>query len=145
MQPNLFVARMVAVRTGWHACPEEDPMIEAVVLRSAQCARTEAAWGTLTWHASAALGNSTQVTVGTCVIHPGDANPRHSHPNCTEILTVRQGTVLHSIGSQPPVTLYEGDTITVPQGMVHNARNTGCIDAELRIVFTSADRQTKGE
>ena len=45
-------------------------------------------WGALTWYANRELGNSTEMTVGRCVLKPGKSNPRHYHPNCSEIVVV---------------------------------------------------------
>ncbi len=47
-------------------------------------------WGTLTWFASAEIGNSTDMTVSKYVIKPGAENPLHRHSNCTEMLVVLQ-------------------------------------------------------
>ncbi|MGO4843655.1 cupin domain-containing protein, partial [Rhizobiaceae sp. 2RAB30] len=40
------------------------------------------------------------------------------------------------------VEMKEGDTITIPAGVVHNARNIGTGVAELAICFSSAYRET---
>jgi len=111
-------------------------------------ARTEviaADWGTLTWYASAKLGNSQHTTVGKCVIRPGLANPRHCHPNCEEVLVVLEGKIEHEIEGGRHVIMRDGDTITIPQGLLHNARNIGADDAVLLVVFSSARREVKGE
>ncbi len=104
----------------------------------------EFAWGRLIWKASAALGNSDSMTVGVCEISPGQANPRHHHPNCTEVLHVLQGTIAHTIGEQQ-VEMTIGDVITVSPHVVHNARNIGSETAVLAISFDAADRLTVGE
>jgi quercetin dioxygenase-like cupin family protein len=120
-------------------------MDAARVLPEAQSEVVKAPWGSLTWYANARLGNSTDLTVGKCVIKPGCENPLHSHPNCTEILVVMQGRIRHASGPAEEVELHEGDVITVPPHLPHQARNVGSNDAVLFIVFSSADRQTKGE
>ena len=101
-------------------------------------------WGRLEWMVSGALGNSTTMTVGRCYIRPGRQNPRHYHPNCDEVLHVLQGTILHSLDDQT-VTMGPGDTISIPAGKLHNARNIGADDAIFVITFSSPDRQTVGE
>jgi quercetin dioxygenase-like cupin family protein len=101
-------------------------------------------WGRLTWMASAALGNSDVLTVGQCTIRPGCANPPHHHPNCDEVLFVLRGTIEHRVGDQYAL-MSAGDTISIPLGEIHHARNVGAEDAELMISFSSADRQTVGE
>ncbi|OPZ80512.1 MAG: Cupin domain protein [bacterium ADurb.Bin429] len=104
----------------------------------------EMEWGRLIWKASTALGNSASMTVGICEILPGQANPRHSHPNCSEVLHVLQGTIVHTFGDEE-VTMTTGDVITVPPNLNHNARNIGDDLAILAIAFDSADRRTVGE
>jgi len=101
-------------------------------------------WGELHWYAGSTRGNSTEVTVGECIIKPGHENPRHSHPNCSEILVVKKGIIAHTYGARE-VVMNEEDTITVPPDIVHNARNIGETAAHLYIVFTAGDRQTQGE
>jgi quercetin dioxygenase-like cupin family protein len=101
-------------------------------------------WGSLTWYVSKALGSSETLTVGRCVLKPGQANPRHYHPNCDEVLHVLQGRILHTMHDQE-APMSEGDTISIPLGVPHNARNIGETDAILLICFSSAERETIGE
>ncbi len=101
-------------------------------------------WGRLEWMVSGKLGNSTTMTVGRCYIEPGKENPRHYHPNCDEVLHVLQGTIEHSLDDQT-VTMTAGDTISIPQGSLHNARNVGTELAVFVITFSTADRQVVGE
>jgi quercetin dioxygenase-like cupin family protein len=119
--------------------------MKARILRAAQRKVQQMEWGSLTWFASRELGNSESLTVGQCVIRPGCANPRHLHPNCEEILTVAHGRIAHAIEDGKEVEMNEGDTITIPIGLGHNARNVGDTDAVLLIAFSSADRKTQGE
>ncbi|WP_020579277.1 cupin domain-containing protein [Actinopolymorpha alba] len=104
----------------------------------------ETAWGKLVWMVSGRLGNSGTMTVGRCHIKPGMENPRHYHPNCDEVLHVLQGTIEHSL-DDVVVTMTAGDTISIPSGVVHNARNISDHDAIFVISFSSADRQAVGE
>ena len=114
------------------------------IVRADRCDRMVADWGELTFFASRKLGNSDQVTVGRCVIRPGSSNPRHSHPNSEELLTVARGAILHS-AEDGDVRLEAGDTITIPVGLPHRALNVGTEDAVLWVVFPTADRQVQGE
>jgi quercetin dioxygenase-like cupin family protein len=102
-------------------------------------------WGQLTWYASAALGNSAEMTVGRCVLKPGQGNPRHYHPNCSEILVVVQGRIRHTAAENREVELGEGDTVTIPPNVWHCATNIGGTEAVLFIAFSSAERKTVGE
>jgi quercetin dioxygenase-like cupin family protein len=104
----------------------------------------EQTWGKITWYASGPLGNSETMTVGEAVIRPGQENPRHYHPNCDEILHVVRGRIVHSMGTRQ-VEMTAGDTVSIPMGVRHNARNIGTEDAVLAISFSSAHREVIGE
>lgn len=101
-------------------------------------------WGRLEWYASAEIGNSETMTVGKCHIDVGQQNGRHYHPNCDEILTVLRGEIIHSWNDEEQ-RMSAGDVISIPQGVVHNARNVGNVAAELAICFSSAHRGTLDE
>lgn len=120
-------------------------MKKARIVRAHDTESVEAPWGSLDWYANTALGNSDEITVGRCIIKPGCENPMHSHPNCSEILVVLHGRIMHVIEEGREVELTEGDVISLPVNLPHKARNTGEKDAVLLIAFSSADRQTKGE
>jgi quercetin dioxygenase-like cupin family protein len=115
------------------------------VLHASQCDHVQAEWGNLTWFASAGLGNSEDITVGRCVIKSGRENPMHSHPNCSEVLVVFQGTIMHTIEDGKEAELNPGDTISIPPNMPHMAKNISDVDAVLFIAFSSANRELKGE
>jgi len=120
-------------------------MTQIKVLHASKRGFIEAEWGKLTWNASAELGNAKELTVGQCLLHPGHQNPPHCHPNCEEVLVVMQGTISHTTEDGKEEPLQEGDTITIPQGLPHHARNIGDKDAILFITFSSAHRKTQGE
>lgn len=101
-------------------------------------------WGRLTWMVSAELGNSETMTVGQCRIFPGQANPRHYHPNCDEVLHVLTGRIRHTLGDEV-FEMGVGDTISIPEGALHNATNIGDEDAVLMITFSTAHREVVGE
>ena len=115
------------------------------VLRAAQAQQVTADWGQLTWFASRQLGNTTELTVGRCVIRPGRQNPLHWHPNCSEILVVLQGTIMHAVENGREERMDVGDTITIPARLPHYARNIGTEDAVLMVVFPTADRRVENE
>jgi quercetin dioxygenase-like cupin family protein len=98
-------------------------------------------WGRLEWFASAEIGNSDTMTIGMCAIFPGNQNGRHFHPNCDEVLRVLRGRIIHTWnGIEREMNV--GDVISIPRGVVHNARNIGDEPAELAIAFSSANRVT---
>lgn len=104
----------------------------------------EQPWGKLHWHVSAALGNSETMTVGRCFINPGDQNGVHMHPNCDEVLSVLRGHIEHSWDGHK-FEMREGDVVSIPSGVYHNARNLGDEVVELAISFSSAYRETVGQ
>jgi quercetin dioxygenase-like cupin family protein/type 1 glutamine amidotransferase len=122
----------------------QQTVTEAIVTRPADDRVIEYPWGQLIWYTSSELKNSNTMTVGQAVIKPGRENPRHYHPNCDEVLHVLRGHILNSIGDKT-VEMRSGDTISIPMGLKHNAKNIGTEDAVLEISFSSADRQTIGE
>ena len=117
---------------------------DAIVSRSTDNTVIEYPWGHLTWYVSRELNNSDTMTVGEAVIKPGQENPRHFHPNCDEVLHILKGHILHIMGDKS-VEMHEGDTVSIPAGIRHNAKNIGTENAVLAISFSSADRQTVGE
>ncbi len=101
-------------------------------------------WGRLEWMVSGAIGNSDVLTVGRCIIEPGRQNPPHRHPDSDEVLHVLQGVIDHRVDDETfPMTA--GDTISIPRGSVHNARNTGTEQAVFVIVFDTPDRTAVDE
>jgi quercetin dioxygenase-like cupin family protein len=81
------------------------------------------------------------MSVGVCCLNPGCHNARHYHPNCDEVLVVKSGRIIHTLGEEER-EMETGDVIVIPTGVMHNARNIGDEPAELSISFSSADRQT---
>ena len=120
-------------------------MKEAHVIKKSDAVVQKFDWGELHWFASGQIGNSEKMTIGKCIVKPGRENPRHLHPSCEEVLHVLSGTISHSIGKEKFFEMQPGDTIAVPPGVVHNAKNVGKEEAVLMIAFSSATRESKGE
>jgi quercetin dioxygenase-like cupin family protein len=119
----------------------EDRVEEGKVWRATQAdaARIDEPWGSLTWVASSAIGNTDRLTVGRVVIKAGAQNPRHCHAGCEEVLTLLTGRLEHSIGDRL-VALEPGDTIVIPRGVPHNARALPGVDAEMMVVYDTGKR-----
>ncbi len=115
------------------------------VIRDSEIKVINKNWGQLKWFANHELGNSKNMTVGMCILKPGKSNPKHSHPNCSEVLHVIQGRILHTFGRNEEIELNKGDTITIPKNYSHRAENIGHEDAVLLISFSTGKRETKGE
>lgn len=54
----------------------------------------------------------------------GTAFPRHSHPG-EEIAYVIEGSLEYQLDGKPPVTLEAGQTLFIPAGAIHAAKNVG--------------------
>lgn len=102
-------------------------------------------WGNLTWFASQPQGNQNNITVGRCTLLPGAENPRHLHPNCSEVLVVGEGLIEHTGADGRMHVMQPGDVVSIPPNVVHQARNIGPGRAVLWIAFSSAARETRGE
>ncbi|GAB7542962.1 cupin domain-containing protein [Cupriavidus sp. 8B] len=55
---------------------------------------------------------------------PGAFAPKHAHPG-EEIAHVLQGTLEYQLGDNRPVTLKAGESLFIPAGTPHSARNVG--------------------
>lgn len=120
------------------------PELNRVVLPSSEVQLLPQEWGMLKWFASREIGNSATMTVGEATVAPGKFNPPHWHPNTDEILHVAQGHIMHRVGDKE-YEMKAGDTVVIPEGTVHNARNIGTEPAILWVSFNSADRVSLGE
>lgn len=110
----------------------------------ADSARIDEEWGSLRWLAGKAVSDTEGLTLGRVTIKPKQSNPRHSHPNCDEVLYLLSGKLRHSIGDES-VVLESGDTLIVAGGLAHNALNIGDEDADMIVAYTSGDRQFRRE
>lgn len=101
--------------------------------------RVAASWGELRWIAGGDVGNAEGLTLGRVIIKPGQANPRHCHRRCEEVLYLLAGRLEHTLGDASH-RLEPGDVITIPAGVFHNARAIGEEDAEMIVAFSSGER-----
>lgn len=84
------------------------------------------------------------VTVGPCAI-----NQPHNHPRATQISHVTEGDLLfgfaeenggrHFIGGN----VTKGQTVIIPQGLIHFAQNLGCKEAQFIASFPHRDPGTQ--
>ncbi len=102
-------------------------------------------WGSLQWHIGGVSHGWTGITVGRVTFEPGQANPRHLHPNCDEIPHVLEGELEHSLQDGSTGLLRPGDSIVIRHGLKHQARNVGTGRAVALVIFNDADRQVVGE
>lgn len=120
------------------------PEPQQIVLKAGDVKDEPQPWGKLQWFAHRSLGNTANVTIGHATITPGHENPVHWHPNCDEVLHVLKGRIMHRVGDEV-FEMNAGDTVVIPEGVLHNARNIGTEDAVLAVSFNSADRVAIGE
>lgn len=116
-----------------------------IITPAADTQRQTFSWGELVWFANQGLGNQSDLTVGRCVLKAGCENPRHYHPNCSEVLVVAQGTIEHTAAGGKVAVMGAGDVASIPPNVVHHARNIGTGEAVLWISFSSATRETVGD
>jgi quercetin dioxygenase-like cupin family protein len=60
-------------------------------------------------------------------VDPGHGVPRHTHPG-DEVLYVLEGTLEYMPDGKAPVTLKAGQSVFIPAGTIHAARNPGTGD-----------------
>ncbi len=121
-------------------------MKPGIIIRkqAAEAAAIHEEWGSLQWTATAELTATPGLTLGRVVLKPGASNPRHSHPNCDEVLYVLKGRLQHETGGE--ITILEaGDTLAIPAGVPHQAVNIGTEDADTMVVYSSGQREFKLE
>lgn len=99
-------------------------------------------WGTLEWLVSGELRNSDELTLGRMIMVPGGVNDLHCHDNCEEMIYVVRGRVEHEIDTEK-IIAESGAPTVVPRGSSHRTTNIGGQEAELLIVFSSANRTFK--
>jgi quercetin dioxygenase-like cupin family protein len=61
-------------------------------------------------------------------LDPGVTFPAHSHPG-EEIAYVIEGSLEYRLAGKPPVTLKAGQTLFIPAGAIHSAKNVGTDNA----------------
>lgn len=111
------------------------------VTRSGEAQADAFPWGAIRWLHNGETNEGAEQTFGLVYINAGEQNPPHYHPNCEEILYVLSGRCVHTYGDDE-YELGPGDSILVPQGVVHHAINRGWEPIRAIISFSSGDRQT---
>ena len=56
--------------------------------------------------------------------NPGAVAPSHKHPG-EEVAYVLEGTLQYELEGRDPVTLKAGDSLFIPSGTAHSAKNVG--------------------
>lgn len=116
-----------------------------VIRRADEVARHPFAWGELTWFADGAQGTGQGMTVGRCVLKPGQGNPPHRHRGHGEVLVVLQGRIRHTAAEGRMIELVAGDVVSIPAEVPHRAENIGDEDAVLLVTYPVQARDVIGE
>jgi quercetin dioxygenase-like cupin family protein len=103
-------------------------------------AANQFAWGSIQWLCSNELFADANLTFGYVQIEPGRKNPRHYHPNSSEVLFLIEGELDHSVGDHI-FHLTAGKSIFIPLGVEHDARNPGSTTARMVVAYPTGDRQ----
>ena len=98
-------------------------------------------WGAIKWLCNDQIHPEAEMTFGIVYINAGEGNPLHYHPNCEELIYVLSGQCDHRLGDET-LSLKEGMMLRIPQGIKHNAVNTGWQPVTMVICYSAADRQT---
>jgi quercetin dioxygenase-like cupin family protein len=97
-------------------------------------------WGSIQWMCTGESAPDGNITFGYVQIEPGQKNPRHYHPNSSEVLFLIEGELDHSLGDEN-FHLTAGTSIFIPIGVKHDARNNGSVTARMVVAYPIGDRQ----
>ena len=94
---------------------------------------------TMDWLMEDAIEAGAGVSLARMTVAPGITSEAHRHPNCTEAVHLLSGRVEQRRGEEW-MTLEPGDTMLIPQGIVHQTRNIGDAPAVLMVAYSSGAR-----
>lgn len=106
--------------------------------------RIQEGWGSLRLLADKDTLNSDKLTLARVIIERGHSNPRHSHPDCYELLHLLRGRLEYVI-AEDHVILEPGDTIAIPAGVPHYGIALGDEDAEMIVAYSAGERSFQPE
>ena len=115
--------------------------METTVIHTDRTRKRVTDWGWLAWPVSREAGNCETMTLGRVCIRAGQANPPHRHGNCDELLYLLSGRLDHYADDVGTLRMAPGDVIVIPAGVAHNAQCVGEGDAEMIVVYSSAQRE----
>jgi quercetin dioxygenase-like cupin family protein len=94
-------------------------------------------WGSMVWHTDADV--AAELSLAEMTIRAGCTSPPHRHPNCEEMVFVRQGAVgLVVDGTR--CDLRAGESARVGRGVAHHVI-AGDADATLVLVWSAGQRE----
>lgn len=121
-------------------------MSDAILIREPDAKREKFSWGELHWFCGHDQGKSKDMTFARCLILPDCKTHEHYHEECEEIIHVTNGIVRHHIaGEDEFIELTPGDTVVVPHQIAHQIECVDDEEADLIIVWSSAEREVYEE
>jgi len=91
-------------------------------------------WGVIGWRLVPARG-ARHLVVMDVELQPGGGHDFHRHPGQEEMIIVKQGRVIQFV-EQESTTLTAGDSVFVPEGVVHASFNDDTETAYLQVVIS---------
>jgi quercetin dioxygenase-like cupin family protein len=91
-------------------------------------------WGVIGWRLIPSKG-SQHLVVMDVEIEPGGGHDFHRHPGQEEVIIVKTGTITQYVEADWK-TLTAGDSVFVPEGVVHASFNDGDETAHLQVVIS---------
>lgn len=119
---------------------------DITICRAGEVAQLPFPWGGLTWFANGAQGTGQGMTVGRCLLKPGQGNPPHRHRGHGEVLVVQQqGRIRHTGAGGQVMELGPGDVVSIPPDVPHRAEDIGDGDVLLLVAYPVPARDVVGE
>lgn len=96
--------------------------------------REEFEWGVIGWRLVPAQG-AQHLVVMDVELQPGGGHDFHRHPGQEEMIIVKEGAITQFVGEES-TTLTAGDSVFVPEGVVHASFNDAEQTAYLQVVIS---------
>ncbi len=96
--------------------------------------REEFDWGVIGWRLVPSKG-ANHLVVMDVELQPGGGHDFHRHPGQDEMIIVKEGTILQYVEEESR-TLSAGDSVLVPEGVVHASANDDEKTAYLQVVIS---------
>ena len=103
-------------------------------MRLADVRREQFDWGVIGWRLVPAQG-ADHLVVMDVELQGGGGHDFHRHPGQEEVIIVKDGVITQFLGEESS-TLAAGDSVFVPEGMVHASFNDSEQTAYLQVVIS---------
>ena len=103
-------------------------------IRLADVRREQFDWGVIGWRLVPAQG-ADHLVVMDVELQPGGGHDFHRHPGQEEMIIVKEGAIIQFVGEES-ATLTAGDSVLVPEGVVHASFNDAEQTAYLQVVIS---------